>query len=116
MSDPKSRKAKKIEIKGNKSSILIGRKIDEVIDGTGIGLGKIKFRITGASDKSGIPHRHDIEGPVKKYILLSNGPGFNPTRKGERRKKLVRGNTIAEDTYQVNGVLVEGSLEVTPDA
>ncbi|MCL4344416.1 MAG: 30S ribosomal protein S6e [Thaumarchaeota archaeon] len=116
MSDPKSRKAKKIEVKGNMSSVLIGRKIGEVIDGGVLGLGKIKFRITGASDKSGIPHRQDIEGPVKKHILLSEGPGFNPEREGERRKKLVRGNTIADDTYQVNAVLVEGNLEVTPNA
>ncbi|MGC8661905.1 MAG: 30S ribosomal protein S6e [Nitrososphaeria archaeon] len=116
LSDPKSRKAKKIDVKGNMSSVLIGRKIGEVIDGGVLGLGKIKFKITGASDKSGIPHRKDIEGPVKKHILLSDGPGFNPEREGERRKKLVRGNTIAEDTYQVNAVLIEGSLEVTPNA
>jgi len=116
LSDPKSRKAKKVDIKGNMSSVLIGRKIGEIIDGDVLGLGKIKFKITGASDKSGIPHRQDIEGPVKKQILLNEGPGFNPERKGERRKKLVRGNTIADDTYQINAVIVEGTLEVTPNA
>jgi len=70
LSDPKSRTAKKIEIKGNMSSVLIGRKIGEIIDGEVLGLGKIKFKITGASDKSGIPHRYDIEGPVKKRELF----------------------------------------------
>ncbi len=116
LSDPKSRKAKKIDVKGNVSSVLIGRKIGEVIDGDVLGLGKIKFKITGATDKSGIPHRYDMEGPVKKRILLNKGPGFHPTRNGERRKKLVRGNTIADDTYQVNAVIVEGNLEVTSNA
>ncbi len=111
LSDPKTRTAKKIEIKGNLSSVLVGRKIGEIIDGSVLGLGNIKFKITGATDKSGIPHRPDIEGPVKKYVLLSGPPGFRPKRKGERRRKLVRGNTIADDTYQVNAVIVEGELK-----
>lgn len=111
LSDPKTRTAKKIEIKGNLSSVLVGRKIGEIIDGSVLGLGNIKFKITGATDKSGIPHRPDIEGPVKKYVLLSGPPGFRPKREGERRRKLVRGNTIADDTYQVNAVIVEGELK-----
>ncbi|MGC8569400.1 MAG: 30S ribosomal protein S6e [Nitrososphaeria archaeon] len=111
LSDPKTRTAKKIEIKGNLSSVLIGRKIGEIIDGSVLGLGNVKFKITGATDRSGIPHIPYIEGPVKKYVLLSGPPGFRPRRKGERKRKLVRGNTIADDTYQVNAVIVEGELK-----
>lgn len=116
LSDPKTRRAHKIELKGKAASVLVGRKIGEIIDGSVLGIGNVKFKITGATDKSGIPHRPDIEGPVKKYVLLSDGPGFRPRRKGERRRKLVRGNTIADDTYQVNAVIVEGSVELKEEA
>ncbi|MFP3165768.1 MAG: 30S ribosomal protein S6e [Nitrososphaeria archaeon] len=111
LSDPKTRTAKKIEVKGNLSSVLIGRKIREIIDGSSLGLGNIKFKITGGTDKSGIPHVPDIEGPVKKYVLLAGPPGFRPKREGEKKRKLVRGNTIADDTYQVNAVIVEGEIK-----
>ncbi len=116
LSDPKTRRSSKIEIKDKASSVLVGRKIGEVVDGSVLGLGNVKFKITGATDRSGIPHRADIEGPVKRRVLLSEGPGFRPRREGERRRKLVRGNTIADDTYQVNAVIVEGTLEVKQDA
>jgi small subunit ribosomal protein S6e len=46
--------------------------------------------------------RADVHGGVKKYIVLSSGPGFKPTRHGERRRKLVRGRTITDETYQIN--------------
>jgi small subunit ribosomal protein S6e len=49
---------------------------------------------------------------VKKYIVLSAGPGFKPKRHGERRRKLVRGRTITDETYQINFALTkEGPAE-----
>ncbi|MHA1469026.1 MAG: S6e family ribosomal protein, partial [Candidatus Asgardarchaeia archaeon] len=66
------------------------------------GVSGVKLQITGGSDIAGFPMRADIEGPIKKYILLSGGVGFRPRRKGERRRKLVRGNTISEDIVQIN--------------
>jgi small subunit ribosomal protein S6e len=56
--------------------------------------------------------RADVHGGVKKYIVLSAGPGFKPTRHGERRRKLVRGRTITDETYQINFALTkEGPAE-----
>jgi small subunit ribosomal protein S6e len=46
--------------------------------------------------------RPDIPGPVKKRALLSAPPGFHPREDGERRRKTVRGNTIAPDITQIN--------------
>jgi small subunit ribosomal protein S6e len=54
--------------------------------------------------------RADVLGGVKKYVLLTRGTGLRKAEKGERRRKLVRGNTITEEIYQVNAVLVEGKL------
>jgi len=112
LSDPKTRRAVKLEIKDPKSSVLLGLKIGDVIDGEPLGI-KGKIKITGGSDRAGIPMRPDVHGPGKKYVLLSSGPGFRPKKKGERRRKLVRGNVISEEIYQVNAVLVEGELPQT---
>ena len=101
--------AVKIELKDPKASALLGLKIGDVIDGGPIGI-KGKIKITGGSDRAGTPMRPDVHGPGKKYVLLSDGPGYRPKKKGERRRKLVRGNTISEEIYQVNAVLVEGEL------
>ncbi len=109
LSDPRTGKAVKLDLKDPQSSVLLGLKIGDVVDGSAIGI-KGKFRITGGSDRSGTPMRPDVHGGVKKYVLLSGPPGFRPRREGERRRKLVRGDTITPDIYQVNAVLVEGEL------
>lgn len=94
------------EVKDDQAKPLIGLKIGDVFDATVIGLpGKIK--ITGGSDKAGVPMRPDVHGAVKKYVLLTKGIGLRKARKGERVRKLVRGNVISEDIYQINAVLVE---------
>lgn len=109
LSDPRTRRAVKLEVKDPKSRALLGLRIGDVIDGSLIGI-KGKIRITGGSDRSGTPMRPGVYGGVKKYVLLSGPPGFRPRRKGERRRKLVRGDTITPDIYQINAVLVEGGL------
>jgi small subunit ribosomal protein S6e len=84
----------------------LGRKIGEVIDGSTIGLtGKVK--ITGGSDKAGFPMRADTLGGGKNYVLLTKGVGFRTNEEGAKKRKLVRGNTITEETYQVNAKRVE---------
>jgi len=38
-------------------------------------------------------------------VLLAGGVGFKPTAEGERRRKLVRGRMITDETYQLNMVI-----------
>jgi small subunit ribosomal protein S6e len=99
-------RSKSIEVDEEKARLLIGLKIGDVIDGKPFGV-KGKIRITGGSDKAGFPMRADVHGGVKKYVLLSNKPGFKPKNKGERRRKLVRGNMITDEIYQINAVVVK---------
>jgi small subunit ribosomal protein S6e len=106
VSDPETGKAQTVEVKDPQAQALLGLRIGEVIDGSLIGL-KGKLKITGGSDRAGFPMRPDVHGGVKKYVLLASGPGFHPRRPGERRRKLVRGNVITEEIYQVNAVLVK---------
>lgn len=102
ISDPTTGKSSASEIEGARAQALVGRSLGETIDGSALGIGQGKLLISGGCDKNGIPMRADVHGGVKKYIVLSSGPGFNPTRHGERRRKLVRGKTITDETYQIN--------------
>jgi small subunit ribosomal protein S6e len=75
---------------------LSGLKIKDEFDGGLIGLPGKRLRITGGTDATGIPMRPDVPGASRKRILISNPPGFHPREEGERRRKLVRGNTIPD--------------------
>jgi len=90
---------------------LLGSRIGDTLDSSVIGLTQGKIRITGGSDKSGTPMRQDVHGGVKKYVLLSRGVGMQNAGEGTRIRKLVRGNTVTEEIYQLNCRLLEGSLQ-----
>jgi len=114
ISDKKG-KSQTRELKDNEANALLGLKIGQETDAAIVGLdGKLK--ITGGSDKSGVPMRADIHGGSRKYVLLSKGVGLQDATKGERVRKLTRGNTISEETYQINcefdGII---SVEKTPE-
>lgn len=93
---------KSIEIEGNQAQPLIGKKIGETINGAIVGLGGKSLIITGGSDIDGFPMRRDVHGGVKKGVLLSGGTGFKPKRKGSRKRKAIRGNTITDNIFQIN--------------
>lgn len=80
-----------------------GMKIGDIIKGGVIGFPNYEFKITGGSDSSGFPMRKDVHGPVKKRILVSKrGIGYKPKRKGEKRRKTVRGNEVTHDMTMIN--------------
>jgi len=95
------------ELKDRAAQPLLGSRIGSVIDSSVIGVAGGKLKITGGSDKSGTPMRADVHGGVKKYILISTGIG---NRSEARVRKLVRGNMITEEIYQLNCMLIEGTL------
>lgn len=102
VSDPKAGKSRNVELEDVKAAPFLGRKIGETLDGSIIGLSNCNLLITGGTDKDGFPLRADIHGGVKVKVILSRNPGFKPTLKGERRRKTIRGNTITDDTAQIN--------------
>lgn len=61
-----------------------------------------KLKLTGGSDKSGVPMRNDVHGAARKRVLLSKGVGLQNAEVGQRKRKLMRGNTVSEEIYQVN--------------
>ena len=109
ISDKKGRTITK-EVKEKEAGPFLGLQVGSELDASLIGeAGKLK--ITGGSDKSGVPLRDDIHGGARKYILLSKGVGLRDAEKGQRVRKLIRGNTITEDVYQIN-CLFEGELKI----
>ena len=110
VSDPKTGRSEASEVKDASAQQLVGRKIGEVIDGASIGLSG-KIMITGGSDKAGFPMRSDTLGGGKNYVLMTRGVGYRTKEDGVKKRKLVRGNIITEETYQVNAKRVEESAK-----
>ncbi len=102
--DPKSGRAfsKKTE-----EAVFLNRKIGEEIDLNAIGLSGFKGRISGGSDKQGFPMKKSLQGSGRKKLLLKKGVGFKAKRKGEKRRKSARGNTVSPETMQLNIVITK---------
>jgi len=81
---------------------MVGKRIGDQIDGIFVGLPGYKLLITGGSDKDGFPMRKDLPGPRRTKILVSKGHGFWPERKGTRRRKTMRGNSVSPEITQIN--------------
>jgi small subunit ribosomal protein S6e len=113
ISDKKGRTITK-EVKEKEAGPFLGLTVGAELDAALVGeAGKLK--ITGGSDKSGVPLRGDIHGGARKYILLSKGIGLRDAENGQRIRKLVRGNTITEEVYQLNCAF-DGELKVEEKA
>ncbi|MGD0477041.1 MAG: S6e family ribosomal protein [Nitrososphaerales archaeon] len=106
LSDPKTGKSEVHELKDSSAQLLVGRKVGEVVDGTPMGLSG-KIVIMGGSDKAGFPMRGDVQGGGKKYVLLTRGVGLKTKLEGCKKRKLVRGNIVTEEIYQVNAKMAE---------
>ena len=113
-------------LEDNDTKILYGKKLGETVDGDNIGMPGFKLVITGGSDTDGFPMRRDVEGRLRKRILITPSTGYRARKKrgtkerrdnsritkvartkGIRRRIMVRGNTINEDTAQLNLKIVE---------
>ena len=100
ISDVKGKSITK-ELKDSDANPLLGLQLGNETNATIVGLtGNLK--LTGGSDKSGVPMRNDVHGSARKYVLLSKGVGLQNAETGQRVRKLMRGNTISEEIYQIN--------------
>jgi small subunit ribosomal protein S6e len=104
-----------MEVEGVEAKKFIGLKIGEEFDAAPVGLAGYTLLITGGSDKNGFPMKKDVDGPRRIKSLLSGGVGFKPQRKGQRRRKTVRGNTISDDIVQINTIVVKKGTKSIED-
>ena len=98
------------ELKDKSAQPLLGSKLGDVLESSIFGFKEGKVKLTGGSDKSGTPMRSDLHGATKKYILMTKGVGMRNLGPGERKRKLVRGNLITEEIYQLNCQLIDAKL------
>lgn len=102
ISDPETQTYQKV-VSGANANKIIGKKVGDTINGTLVELPPdYELVITGGSDKDGIPIRPDVSGSGRKKILVGGGIGFKPQRRGLKRKKMIRGNTVSRDIVQLN--------------
>ncbi len=122
----KTGKTYKLEIE---SEDLPGKKLHDKIPGKDLlsDLEGYEFEIAGASDKAGFTAHKEVPGIGLKKIFLTYGKAMkkrprregkkktsNPTPKGLRLRKTVRGNTISSDITQINlKVLKEGNKKLS---
>ncbi len=91
-----------------------------------------KLQITGGADKTGTPLRRDLDGGSRQSILVTQSTGFKghnlvfKTKGGEkkrfrykpdglRKRRNFRGNTITQDTRQINLKVVEAGKKALGD-
>ena len=112
ISDTRGRTTSK-ELKDSDAVPLLGLRLGSETDAAVVGLSG-KLEITGGSDKSGVPMRSDIHGAARKSVLISKGVGLQAAERGQRVRKLMRGNTISEEIYQIN-CRFDGELPVAAE-
>jgi small subunit ribosomal protein S6e len=105
LSDTKDGRAYNVSVSGGSANAFIGKRVGDEVDGSPVGLGGYKMRITGGSDRNGNPMRGDLPGMARRRLLLSGGIGFHPRLEGERRRKTIRGNEITPDFVQINAAV-----------
>ncbi|MFA5572327.1 MAG: 30S ribosomal protein S6e [Crenarchaeota archaeon] len=114
ISDPLSGASKVLELEETRASPFIGKKIGETIDGAVVNLPAHKVQVMGGSDKDGVPMRPNVHGGIRRAIILSGGAGFKPTKKGQRKRKVVRGDIITDEIVQLNIKIVDRPAGATP--
>ncbi len=122
----KSGKTYKLELETEK---LLGKSLHDKIQGKELlpNLEGYEFEIAGASDKSGFTAHEDVQGSGTKKILLTYGKAMkkrprregkkkisNPTPKGLRLRKTVRGKVISPEIVQINlKILKQGAKKLS---
>ena len=126
-----------MSVSGNNLSQFLGKEIGDVVDGIFVGEGEqtlagYKLEITGGSDKTGTPMRSDLSGGNRQSILVTASTGFkghnlvHKAKKGEKRRfrykpdgmrkrRYFRGNTVTQDTRQINLKVVEAANKSLAD-
>ena len=102
-----SNKADSYQVEVDDTKALNGLVIGDEFDGGIVGLDGYTLKITGGSDKNGFTMKKDVPGTRRIKSLLTGGIGYHPKADGVKRRKTVRGNTIADDIVQINSVVVK---------
>lgn len=98
----KSGKCKQVEVKDDNAKIFMGKKLGDKIKGEAIDMPGYEFEISGGADYCGFPMRKDVEGPVRKQLMIVKGIGIKKSDNGNRYRRTVCGNTIHDKITQIS--------------
>lgn len=107
VSNPADGTSQRVEIDDQQLRALYGTRIGQVVEGAVADMQGYRIKLTGGTDKDGIPMRPDVHGSAKARVVLSGGVGFKPKDKGEKKRKVVRGNTVNPEIAFLNFTVVE---------
>ena len=110
-----SEKAESYQVEIDETKAFNGLVIGDEFDGGLVGLDGYTLKITGGSDKNGFTMKKDVSGTRRIKSLLTGGIGYHPKADGVKRRKTVRGNTIADDIVQINTVVVKEGAKPIAD-
>jgi len=100
--DPKTGKTYKKTVSEDDAKLFFNKKIGETIKGELLAAPGYEFVLSGGSDYCGFPMRNDVEGTLRKRILMVSGVGLRKNRQGRRVRKTIAGNTVYARTAQLN--------------
>lgn len=113
--DPKSGKTFTKTVSEDDAKLFFNKKIGETIKGELLQAPGYEFLFVGGSDYCGFPMRNDVDGTLRKRILLVSGIGLRKNREGRRVRKTVAGNTVYLRTAQLNlKVIKQGPTSLAP--
>jgi small subunit ribosomal protein S6e len=107
VSNPADGTSQRVEIDDQQLRALYGTRIGQVVEGAVADMQGYRIKLTGGTDKDGIPMRPDVHGSAKARVVLSGGVGYKPKDKGEKKRKVVRGNTVNPEIAFLNFTVVE---------
>ncbi|SBT78016.1 40S ribosomal protein S6, putative [Plasmodium ovale] len=118
ISNPLNNVQKSIEIDDEKKLLpFMERRIGNVVPGDSIGeefTGYV-FRITGGNDKQGFPMMQGVLTNNRVRLLFKKGMKcYRPRKKGEKKRKSVRGCIVGQDLSALNLTLVKKGTNEIP--
>jgi len=94
----------------NKLRNFYDRRMSHEVEGDFLGdeFKGYRFRISGGNDKQGFPMKQGVLTTQRVRLLLKKGSScYRPRRKGERKRKSVRGCIVSSDLSVLNLVIVK---------
>jgi len=118
IANPATGQQKTIDIDDErKYRIFYDKKLSQEVPGDTLGdefKGYI-FRISGGNDKQGFPMKQGVLVPHRVRLLLSDGHScYRERRKGERRRKSVRGCIVGPDISVLSLIIVKKGDDELP--
>jgi ribosomal protein S6E (S10) len=96
---------------------LYDKRISQEVEGEALGeeFAGYTFRISGGNDKQGFPMKQGVLTNTRVRLLLTKGLScYRPRRRGERKRKSVRGCIVGSDLSVLNLVVVKKGEQEVP--